>query len=120
LPRLIVLIVIWCSINTLGEILLKIGAASLSEPNSLSGILRLLIEVIQNPIVLLGVGTCAIDLLLWIYILKNGELSVVAPLSAINYIFAAGAGWILFGETLSLNRSIGVLLICGGAFFISR
>jgi len=120
LKRLFILILIWCGINTLGEILLKFGAASLSEPNSLSSVFRLLLEVIQNPLVLLGITTCAVDLLLWIYILKNGELSVVAPLSAVNYIFAAGAGWLLFGEALSMNRIIGVLLMCGGAFFICR
>ncbi|MBP2650837.1 MAG: protein of unknown function transrane [Firmicutes bacterium] len=120
LPRIIVLILIWCCINTVGEILLKFGAASLSEPTSLSSLLGVLLEVVQNPRVLLGIVACAADLLLWIYILKSGELSVVAPLSAVNYIFAAGAGWLLFGETLSMNRIIGVLFICGGAFFISR
>jgi len=120
LSRLIILILIWCGINTLGEILIKFGSSSLSEPNSVQGILRLVVEVIQNPLVVMGIITCAVDLLLWIYLLKDSELSVVAPLTAINYIFAVAAGCLLFGEVLSVNRVIGILLICGGAFFISR
>ena len=114
------LILIWCGVNTLGEILIKFGSRSLTEPDSISGIARLVLQVIQTPLVMLGIVACAVDLLLWIYILKNGDLSVVAPLSAVNYIFAVAAGYLLFGEALSVNRIIGILLICGGAFFISR
>lgn len=86
----------------------------------MADILRLVWEVIQNPLVMLGVIVCAVDLLLWIYILKNGDLSLVAPLTAINYIFAVAAGCLLFGETISVNRIIGISLICGGTFFIGR
>lgn len=114
------MILLWCGINTLGEILIKIGGRSLTEPESLSGILRFLGEVVQNPLIMIGVIVSAADLLLWIYILKSGDLGVVAPLTAINYIFAVVAGCVLFDEVLTVSRVIGILLICGGTFFISR
>lgn len=120
MQRLLILILLWCGVNTLGEILIKFGSRTLTEPNSMSGILGLVWEVIQNPLVMAGVIVSAADLLLWIYILKSGDLSVVAPLTAINYIFAVVAGCVLFNEVLTINRVIGILLICSGTFFISR
>lgn len=120
MQRLLMLILIWCGVNTLGEILFKFGSRTLCEPNSLFDIPHLILDVIQNPLVMLGIIISAIDLLLWIYILKNGDLSVVAPLTAINYIFAVTAGCLLFGESLSVSRVVGILLISGGTFFISR
>lgn len=120
MQRLIVLVLIWCGFNTLGEIMIKLGGRYLSEPAGWSDGLRIIGEVLRNPLVMAGVAVSAADLLLWIYILREGDLSVVAPLTAINYIFAIVAGCLVFGETLTIYRIVGIILICGGTFFITR
>lgn len=120
MQKLLILVLAWCGINTVGEVLIKFGARTLSEPDSMGDIWRILWEVVQNPLILVGVLFCAADLLLWIYILKSGDLSVVVPLTAINYIFALVAGYFCFNEVISLNRLLGIALICGGTFFLSR
>lgn len=118
--RLLLFILAWCGINTVGEVLIKFGARTLIEPESLGDIWRLVWEVVHNPLILIGVLFCAADLLLWIYILKSGDLSVVVPLTAINYIFALVAGYFCFNEIITVNRLLGIALICGGTFFLSR
>ena len=120
MQRVLLLILLWCGINTLGEVLIKFGSRTLSDPGAVAGYPQLILEVLRNPLVMLGVIVSAVDLLLWIYILKFGDLSVVAPLTSINYVFAVVAGCVLFGEVFTMNRMIGLLLICGGTYFISR
>lgn len=118
--KILLLVLAWCGINTMGEILIKFGSRTLTEPESFAGVLRLLWELIHNPLIMIGVIISAADLVLWIYILKNGDLGLVVPLTSINYIFALAAGWWLFQEPLSASRIFGILLICCGTFFISN
>lgn len=120
LQRLLILILLWCSVNTFGEVLIKLGSRSLSELNSVSGIPSLVWEVVQNPLMLVGILISAADLLLWIYILKCGDLGMVVPLTAINYVFALIVGCVLFNEVITMNRVVGILFIFCGTYFISR
>ena len=57
---------------------------------------------------------------LWGYLLKHYEFSVVYPLTAFAYIFGVLAAIFIFRETVPLTRWIGVCLIILGAFFIAK
>ena len=118
--RLLLLILLWCGVNTSGEIFIKFGSKNLIDPHSVHDVLLLILQVVQNPLIMFGVVISALDLLLWIYILRCGELGFVAPLSSLNYIFALAAGCLIFNEPFTVNRFIGILLICGGTYFLSR
>lgn len=120
MKKILSLVLVWCGINTAGEILIKIGSRSLSDPHSLGDMPRVAWEVAQNPLVMLGVIISAVDLFLWIHILKNGDLGLVVPLTSINYIFALLAGYFFFNEPFTATRILGILLICSGTFCLSR
>ena len=118
--HLMLLMIIWCCINTAGEVFIKIGAKDLPAIHSSKDFLGYLIHVLINPLVMVGIVVSALDLLLWIDILKNGDLSLVAPLSALNYLFALGAGVIFFREAISAARLIGIGLIILGVVVLAR
>ncbi len=118
--KLLTLILLWCGVNSAGEILIKFGTSSLMDPQTPQDILPWLWQVICNPLIMIGVAVSAIDLLLWIFILKSGDLSVVVPLTSLNYIFALAVGCIIFHEALTVSRVVGILLICCGTYFLSR
>jgi Predicted membrane protein len=120
MQKLITLILLWCGVNSAGEILIKLGTNSLITPQTPQEILLWIGEVIRSPLIMFGVAISAIDLLLWIFILKSGDLSVVVPLTSLNYIFAIAVGCIIFHEDFTISRMVGILLICGGTYFISR
>lgn len=122
MSKLLTLILLWCAINTVGEVLIKFGAHRLApiQLNGFKPILAIIMAILKNPYVLLGTFFCAIDLVVWMYILKNGDLSVVNPLAAINYVFAVGAGVVFFHEVMTFYRLLGVACICAGAYFITR
>lgn len=65
-------------------------------------------------------GAMAAATLLWMYLLKNHDLSVVHPLSGASFIFSMVLAWLFFGENIPLIRILGVALIICGMYFISR
>lgn len=70
---------------------------------------------------LLATGVAMVSAtLLWMYLLKYYDLSVVHPLSAASFIFSMLLAWIFLGEAIPLVRWLGVAMIIGGMFLISR
>lgn len=120
MKELLILVLLWCGVNSTGEILIKFGTRSLITPQTPQEILLWIGEVIQNPLIMSGVVISAFDLLLWVFILKSGDLSVVVPLTSLNYIFAIAIGCFIFNESFTASRAVGILLICGGTYFVSR
>ena len=57
---------------------------------------------------------------LWFYILKNNDLSLVYPLISISYVFGTLAAIFIFHETVPFVRWIGVLLIMVGVAFLTK
>ena len=57
---------------------------------------------------------------LWGYILKHFEFSVVYPITACAYVFGVLAAVFIFHETVPATRWIGVALIVLGAAFIAK
>jgi undecaprenyl phosphate-alpha-L-ara4N flippase subunit ArnE len=66
-------------------------------------------------------GLCmALASLIWVYILKHYEFSVAYPMISISYIFGLLAAIFIFHEPIPLTRWIGVLLIMGGVFLVTK
>ena len=58
--------------------------------------------------------------ILWFYILKHNDLSLVYPLISISYIFGTIAAVFIFHETVSPMRWFGVLFIMIGVAFLAK
>ncbi|MDR1676559.1 MAG: EamA family transporter [Tannerella sp.] len=66
-------------------------------------------------------GLCmALASLLWFHILKHYEFSVAYPMISISYLFGLLAAIFIFHEPVPLTRWIGVLLIMGGVFLVTK
>lgn len=52
--------------------------------------------------------------------LRAGETSAVAPMQYLRLVVMAGAGYLLFGETVGWITAFGAALIIGSAAFLSR
>ncbi|MDR1672418.1 MAG: EamA family transporter [Bacteroidales bacterium] len=58
--------------------------------------------------------------LIWFHIVKHFELSVAYPLISISYVFGMIASILIFHETVSLSRWIGVGFIMVGVIFLTK
>ena len=57
---------------------------------------------------------------LWIILLKRIELSILAPLVSISYVFALIASKIFFNENITTIRLIAVIIIIVGSILLSK
>jgi undecaprenyl phosphate-alpha-L-ara4N flippase subunit ArnE len=70
---------------------------------------------------LLGSGICmAAATVLWLYIIKHFDFSMVYPMISISYVFGMLAAIYIFHETVPTVRWLGVLLIMGGVILITK
>lgn len=98
-----------------GQILFKraaIGVPSIATAGGLTGLL--LAPSFWLALLLYGSAT-----LLWLRILHVVPLSRAYPFAALGFVLVPAAGLLLFGEKLSRNYLVGMLLILGGIATVS-
>jgi len=102
-----------------GQTILKLGLNELTEQEK-SGALSFIRGALTTWQVWLGLVLFGISVLVWMWVLASNELSWGYPLLGLSYIFVALAGWLVFGETLTLQRMAGIALVLLGAVLVSR
>ena len=53
-------------------------------------------------------------------VLSRVEVSVAYPMLSAGYIVTAFAGWYFWGEALTMNKFLGIGLICFGVLFMFK
>ena len=100
-------------LGALGQYLYKEGAAQVQLSN--------LASVFTNPRIILGI-LCYIGVMfLFVFgFKKGGQLTVLYPVYATTFIWAALIGFFVLGETFTLFRILGIVLIITGVVFVVR
>jgi undecaprenyl phosphate-alpha-L-ara4N flippase subunit ArnE len=75
--------------------------------------------LVNWPLAMSGVCFAAVSII-WLYVLKHFEFSIVYPLLSISYIFGMLAAIFIFHETVPITRWIGVGLIMVGVIFLVK
>lgn len=65
-----------------------------------------------------GLAVYALGTACWILCLSYLDLSYAYPFTGLTYVLVVGASWLLFDESVSLQRFVGVLAICLGVTLI--
>jgi len=87
---------------------------------SIAGVLaagRLLVFSVPFWLALVAYGT---SLVVWIIGLSRVPVSQAYPVLSVGYVIAALAAWTMLGETMSLSRWLGIVVIMSGVWLISR
>ena len=79
-----------------------------------------LLHLVVNPIFLTGSALYIVATLLWFYLLARFEFSYIYPFTALLYPISLGGSILFLGETVPIERWIGVGFICIGVVLISR
>jgi len=114
---MVISVSVQCLLLTITQLLLKVSLMQFGPFKWSWGYFK---GVFFNPVFFLT-GICALfAVLLWMYILKRYEFSIVYPLTSISYIFGlVAAQWIL-NEQVPVTRWIGVIIITIGVFFVIK
>ncbi len=119
LTLLIIALVIGC----LGHVQLRIGMKAVGEINefvfsSPGTWLPFFFHVITNMHVVLGVFLQAIFFASWLILLSKSELSLLLPLTALEYVIGAVLSHYVLEENISWLRLSGTFVVCLGVALI--
>ena len=113
-----VLIFVTVLLVALAQLLLKQGMINVGKIELSDFFSAKLLDVVSEKFVVVGVILFIITTFLWLVILSQEELSFAYPLISSTYVVTAILASIIFHESLSLVRILGIVLIAAGAYFI--
>jgi len=114
----IILVLLTSLTASLGNSLLKVGAASAGGTQLLE--LRQLPRTLFKPAILGGTTLYAISQILWITMLRIADLSLAYPVMiGLNFSMIMSIAWFYFKEPVSLGKLFGVALIFIGIVTIA-
>lgn len=107
-------------LNAAAQLFLKagtnvVGTVSFGDANTLNT----LMGIARVPWFWAGFACYGISLFTWIAALSRLPVSVAYPLVSIGYVVNALAAWWLFGESLTMQKLIGVGFIIIGVILVS-
>jgi multidrug transporter EmrE-like cation transporter len=107
--------------NALAQLLLKEGMSRIGYfAFSFENLIPISAQVATNVFILLGLLSYVGSLVLWLLVLSRVPVSYAYPMLSIGYIINLVAAHYWFQEEVSFNKVMGILIIIGGVYLLSR
>jgi multidrug transporter EmrE-like cation transporter len=108
------------TLNALAQLLVKKGMTVIGKIDvSISSIGSLIPQLIVNGYIIGGLGSYVVSIFIWFVVLSRVQVSYAYPYLSIGYIITAVAAYLFLGESLSLYKIAGILIICVGIIILS-
>ena len=105
-------IVATIALTVFGQLILKWRMDQVGPlPLGIGGGLRHILGLLIDPVVLSSFGAAFLASLAWMAALTRFELSYAYPFMSLSFVFVLVLSVVFLGETLTLNKAIGVALI---------
>ncbi len=120
----VALILVVVALSLTGQVLMKKGVAQIGDV-SINALVKSPVSFVQqlvtNPLLILGFLCAGIGAVIWLAVLSRSQFNFAVPLfGGLAYLFVPVVSWLFLGESMTLTRIIGILLISGGVFFVTR
>lgn len=109
------------SLVVCGQLLLKTGMRRVGviDGERLRSPLRLVVDVVRTPAVVLGLGIYGASALAWIVVLSRTELSFAYPFLSLAYVIVTIAAMVLLGERFSARQWVGLVAVVAGVLLVA-
>ena len=107
------------SLSALAQTAFKIGVSRVEIASSAS-LLGKAIAFVFSPYVLLGLSLYAVGTVLWLFALRQLDLSLVYPFVAMSFVMVTASGALFLGETISMTRLVGLCFVILGLIVMAR
>jgi multidrug transporter EmrE-like cation transporter len=119
---LVSLILFSVSLSSVAQIILKTGMSSKEVINAINfnpgfPVIR---AIATNYWVLGGLVLYFSSAVVWLLVLAKVDVSMAYPFVGVGFIFTMILAYFLIGESLTLSKVLGTVLITAGVFFIAR
>ncbi|MGZ5033586.1 MAG: SMR family transporter [Usitatibacter sp.] len=120
-PLTFSLLMLGVLLNAAAQLLLKAGTNRVGEfAFTWDNIVPIGAKLALNPPILAGLGCYVVSVVVWILALSRVPVSVAYPMLSVGYIVNAVAAWLLFGESLAVQKLVGIGFIIVGVFLVAR
>lgn len=79
-----------------------------------------ILKIALNPWIFSGMTLHVTALIVWLWALSRVDISFAYPFLALGYIIVGVMAWLWLGESLSVTRIIGMIIILVGLVIISQ
>lgn len=111
-------LILFCVIlNSIAQILLKLGMSNVSKSISSISISNLPM-LISNIHILFGGILYGTSFIIWLYVLSKVKLSYAYPFISLSYVIVAVLGFLILKENISLAAWAGIFLVVAGVTLI--
>jgi drug/metabolite transporter (DMT)-like permease len=122
MAKTVVLVLVAAIIGGTGHVMLAKGMRQVGDlieapAHRMGGLVS---RVVRSPWVLLGVALQATFFSLYLTLLSRADVSLVLPMTAVDYIVVALLAQHVLGEPVTAVRWAGIGLIITGVFLVSR
>ena len=108
-------------LNAAAQLLLKAGTNRVGEfAFTLDNVVPVGARLIANPPIVAGLACYVVSVVVWILALSRVPVSVAYPMLSLGYVVNAFAAWMLFGESLAMQKLIGIGFIIVGVYLVAR
>jgi multidrug transporter EmrE-like cation transporter len=108
-------------LNAAAQLLLKAGTNRVGEfAYSLDNLVPVGAKLAASPPILAGLACYVVSLVVWILALSRVPVSIAYPMLSVGYIVNAIAAWMLFGESLTAQKLVGIGFIVVGVWLVAR
>lgn len=115
------LILISVLLNTGAQLLLKAGVSRMGTLEfAWPKLISTGYDIAMNPFIVTGLFIYVISVVLWLLVLARVEVSFAYPMISLGYVLNAITAYYLFGESLSISRMLGILVILCGVYLVAR
>ena len=120
-PLTLSLVMAGVLLNAAAQLLLKAGTNRVGEfAFALDNVVPIGMRLAANPFILGGLACYVVSVVVWIMALSRVPVSVAYPMLSVGYIVNAVAAWLLFGESLTAQKLVGIAFIVVGVFLVAR
>ncbi|MGH7392703.1 MAG: EamA family transporter [Candidatus Rokuibacteriota bacterium] len=122
MAKTMILVLLAAMIGGTGHVLLAKGMKTVGDLTEAPGhrLGGMVGRAVSNPWLLLGVALQATFFFTYLTLLSRANVSLVLPMTAIDYIVVALLAQYLLGEVVTPARWGGIGLIVAGVFLVSR
>lgn len=114
------LILVSVTMSAVAQIAFKFGVTAARGNAPASSAAGTMLGFLLSPGVIAGLALYGVGTLLWLNVLSRVEVSQAYPFVGLGFVLTAILGAVLFGDTLTMPRIAGTLLVMLGIFLIAR
>jgi multidrug transporter EmrE-like cation transporter len=108
-------------LNATAQLLLKAGTNRVGEfAFAWDNVVPVGLRLATSAPIVGGLACYVVSVVVWILALSRVPVSVAYPMLSVGYVVNALAAWMLFGESLTAQKLVGIGFIVIGVYLVAR